>query len=80
MSYFLMLGEFCVNVSDVSQIALKPITNKTNKDEAFAVTTYRAVLTKNDRSDTVLMQSEDRAQVLGFIDESCRKLNFAIDS
>lgn len=78
MSYFLVLGETCVNASNVSQIILMPLT-KTNKDDAFTTTNYRAVLTKSDGSTIVLMQSEDRAQVLKFIDESCRKLNTAID-
>lgn len=78
MSYFLLLGETCVNAGDVSQIMLTHLI-KTNKDDAFTTTEYRAVLTKRDDSIVVLMQSQDRAQVLKFIDESCHNLNTAID-
>lgn len=69
MSYFLVLGETCVNAGDVSQITLTP----------FTTIEYRAVLTKSDGSKIALMQSQDKEQVLKFIDESCRKLNTAID-
>lgn len=78
MSYFLVLGETCVNAGDVSQIVLAPLT-KTNKDDASATTEYRAVLAKSNGSEIVLMQSQDKAQVLKFINESCCKLNNAID-
>lgn len=76
MSEFLMMGDKCLRVSDVSHI---DIGSRESEIDGEKVLMMHAIAIKTNGSEVVLMRSERKVDVVNFIKTACEKLNQSYD-